>query len=93
WVGIKEEDASAGDEVIAEIKDQTIHITTDAVQQMSLFLDDQLLDLDQPINIQWNDQSRGSFDAKRTARTILQTLRSRGDKGLAFSALLNVRQQ
>jgi hypothetical protein len=89
WVGVPADKAQAGSVVTAEINQQTIKISSE-VDQLNLYLSDQLVDLDQPIKVIWNQIKVFSGTVDRTAAAIEESMRERCDACLAATAILKL---
>ncbi|MCU0707489.1 MAG: dienelactone hydrolase family protein [Pirellula sp.] len=92
WLGVPPGVAKAGSVVIAEARDQQIEIRTEGsdVSELVLYLNDHLLNLDQPIRVIWNGQECYSGQVIRTESAILRSLQSRFDPKLAATAILEL---
>ena len=60
------------------------------VDQLNLYLSDQLVDLDQPIKVIWNQIEVVSGTVERTAAAIEESMRERCDVLLAATAILKL---
>jgi dienelactone hydrolase len=92
WLGVPPGVAKAGSLVIAETRDQQIEIRTEGseVSDLVLYLNDHLLNLDQPIRVIWNGQQCFSGQVIRTESAILRSLQERFDPKLAATAILEL---
>ena len=90
WIGVEEDQQIARSLTTATINQQTIDLTSDKVKRLTVYLDDRLIDLSQPITIRWDNRIvfQGTID--RNIATIATTLNDRGDKDLTFSATVTV---
>ncbi|MEL6107011.1 MAG: alpha/beta hydrolase [Planctomycetota bacterium] len=81
--------------VRAEVEGQSIEITTDEItadeiDEVTLLLDDRLLDLDQEITVRWGADVCFSGKVTRNAANLIRSLTQRGDPRLAFPARVTV---
>ena len=86
WLAMPASGAKSGQEIIASRSGQTITLTAKDVPQITVLLNDAMLDLDQPVIIQSGGKSLMSAVAPRTIATIARTLEERHDPHLIFSA-------
>lgn len=89
WLAMPAGSAKNGQEIIASRSEQTITLTAKDVPQITVLLNDAMLDLDQPVIIQSGGKSLMSAVAPRTIATIAtiaRTLEERHDPHLIFSA-------
>ncbi|HMO14285.1 MAG TPA: dienelactone hydrolase family protein [Pirellulaceae bacterium] len=91
WLGVPSEAKAAYAVISAQVRGQTIDLNGD-VAGVLLFLSDQLLDLDQPINVRWNGQDVFSGRVHRTKAAIERSLTERLDRDLAATAILELKR-
>ncbi|MHA3774757.1 alpha/beta hydrolase [Verrucomicrobiota bacterium sgz303538] len=86
WLAAPDRGARAGATIIAERAGQTITLSTEGSDQVSVQLNDAMLDMDKPVIIVQDgiEVFRGSVE--RTVSCLASTLRERGDPKLIFSA-------
>jgi hypothetical protein len=89
WLAVPPGEACKGDTITAERTGQKIRITTNRPMRVLVRLNDAMLDLDQPVEIE-HDGKHETVTAERTVRTIAKTLAERGDAVLTFSAETDV---
>ena len=65
--------------IVASIDGQTITIHESDVNTMTIYMNDIMMDLDEPIILKYKDKELGSFDVIRTQETILDTQRDSKD--------------
>ena len=81
----------AGAEVIAEIRGQQIELSSVSVKQLTIRLDDRLLDLDQEVKVIGPDGTvLSNQKPTRTLGTLAKTFDERHDPELAFPAEVTV---
>ena len=92
WLALPPGTARKGQDITAEIKGQTIDITTSGdLNNIILRLSDDLLDLNAPLTVRVNDQERFAGRIDRTAPAILASLRQRFDPTSAAFAELTLK--
>lgn len=86
WLAAEPEDCQAGAKMIVSRRGNefTIHETA-KVSTVVIRLNDDMVDLEKPVLVNYNDQSR-SYDVVRSARLIEKTLSERTDVHAVFSA-------
>jgi pimeloyl-ACP methyl ester carboxylesterase len=89
WLGVPLGQAEAGDRIDAHVVGQTITIRSD-VQAIRLFLNDRLLDLDQPIKVRWNESIVFEGAVKRNHESIEESLKENLDKDLVATAIVEI---
>lgn len=91
WIGVPLDQARAGSVVTAQVDGQTISIESD-VDQILLYLSDELLDLDQPVTVNWNGIEVASEKVLRSEAAIRQSLAERLDANLAATTILKLKK-
>ena len=90
WLSVPKDELQKGKEVRAEIDGNTIRITRCDYTSLTFSLNDELLDLDQPVTVVYQDKTLFEGMLKRYVSTLRRTLYERGDPAYAFPAQLNV---
>lgn len=90
WLGIREEDQQARATVIASYEDQTIQIEQSDVKVLKIRLNDEMVDLDQPIKVVFGEKVLFSGKVERTIETMAAALQERQDPALVFYAEITV---
>ena len=90
WLAVDEANAKAGAELRAEIDGQTIRLTSDDVQAATVLLNDEMLDLDKPVQVVVDDRTAFEGVIPRTIGTLARSLDERGDPAMLFSGSANV---
>jgi dienelactone hydrolase len=85
WLAIPKEDAKAGQDIVAERSGQNITVTGQSNSRITVLLNDEVLDMDQPVTVTWNSTVMKPRRIDRTLAVIRRTLEERGDSGLVFS--------
>jgi Dienelactone hydrolase family len=88
WLGV-ENNVPAGTTIEGEIVQQAIAIKSDQ-PAVILYLHDSLINLEQPIQVKFNEQLVFEGTVKRSANAITQSLSQRYDKPLIAAAILKV---
>ncbi|MEO2017865.1 MAG: transglutaminase domain-containing protein [Fuerstiella sp.] len=90
WLAVKPDDARARAEIRADLDDQNITIETAEITELSVRLDDQMLNLDKPLKVTLNEQIVFEGVVPRTIAALNKTLSERGDLRGIFAAELEV---
>lgn len=90
WLGIREEDQQARATVIASYEDQTIQIEQSDVKVLKIRLNDEMVDLDQPIKVVFGEEVLFSGKVERTIETMAAALQERQDPASVFYAEITV---
>ncbi len=72
--------------VRADLKAQTITLESDTAAQLTIRLNDQMLDLDKPVIVKSGDKTLHSAGVKRMIGVLSKTLKERGDPKSTFTA-------
>ena len=91
WLAVAAEHATPRAEIRANLEDQNITIGAADLPEISVRLDDRMLNLDKPLKIMLNDQLVFEGVAPRTITVLKKTLAERGDLQGTFVAELNAR--
>lgn len=91
WLAVPAAEAKVGRQIIAEVVGQSIRLTGDVPQGMSLRLSDALVDLDRPIRVLVNGREVFQGRAFRRAEVIRESLEERADPRTAATAKLTLR--
>lgn len=86
WLAVPPGEAKAGALVEARLSGQAIEIETKDVKHLLVRLNDQMIDLDQPVTIKANGKTVHSGKLNRIRATIETTLKEHGDPKSAFCA-------
>lgn len=91
WLGVDPSKAKAGQELVVGRKGQTFEIEkADGLDQFKLVLDDRVVDLDKPIQVQFKGKTVYEGTAKRTMANIVANLKSRPDPETLAPAVVNI---
>ncbi|MDB4331752.1 polyhydroxyalkanoate depolymerase [bacterium] len=86
WLAVNPKDIQGRPLVIVSRNGQEINIEQSDVEQLTIRLSDEMLELDQPIQLRWGDSQLPEITPIRTIATLAKTLAERGDRGGMFSA-------
>ena len=89
WLALPAGAAEGGQWVRAEVDGQKITIRSEGVSRLRLRLHDQLVDLDEPVQISWNDVEQVVTPA-RTLRAVYESLQQRLDPASAATAFVDL---
>jgi predicted peptidase len=79
WLAVPAEQATARSLIVATCNGQRIDVRSDQISQLTIRVHDAMLDLDQPVEVWWNDQQVFGGSVPRRIATIAATLADRGD--------------
>ncbi len=85
WLAVPRAEAKPGQDITAERRGQDITVTAPAGLQVTVLLNDRMLDLDRPVTVTWNGRAMEPRRVPRTLAVIRRTLEERGDPFLTFS--------
>ncbi len=89
WLGV--DNPQPRSKIIARRDGQTIYLDSDDVHSVIVFVDDRMMDLDQPIVIRSGDAVAFEGKVDRTIASIAQTLDHCGDPNLCFAGRVKVK--
>jgi predicted esterase len=90
WLAVDRQQAAGGQKIVAERTGQRITIEHADLESLQLLLNDALVDLDQPIDVESAGVLVWQGKAERTLRTIIETLVDRGDPTAVYTARLRL---
>jgi pimeloyl-ACP methyl ester carboxylesterase len=76
--------------VKGEIDGSTIKLTVEKASKVTVFLSDEMLDLDTPIKVEINGQEKFSGKVKRSAVTAVKEALRRNDRNAVFAASIEI---
>jgi len=91
WLGTDSSTARTGDTAVVTIHQNNITIQQNTCESLYIYLNDQLLNLDKPVNIYLQDKLLFSGHIKRNEKLIQQTASAWMDEAFIFSARLEIR--
>ena len=89
WLGVDKSLAKERTKIVAEVVGQEIRVISE-VSPIKLYLNDLLLDLNQPVKVKLNDQQVFEGIVPRTHAAIEASLADRMDQPLIATAILEV---
>lgn len=90
WLGIPADEAQKGKELVASIKDNTVTIEKSDYTKVTVYLNDTLVNLDQPVKVVSGGKVLFEGKLPRTPQNMLSTLNTRGDLSYIFPAQVEV---
>ena len=90
WLGIPMSEAQKGKELVASIADNVVTIEKSDYSKVTVYLNDQLVNLDKPVKVVYGDKVLFEGKLPRTPGNMLSTLNSRGDLCYIFPAQVEV---
>lgn len=90
WVAVPIKEARDGQDIIAERSGQNISVTAKDNLNITLLLNDAMLNLDEPVTVTFNGKALPPQRAMRRLAVIRRTMKERGDPGLVFSAEIKI---
>ena len=68
-----------------------IDVTCEEVRELRVWLDDEMVDLDKPVTIHVNGKKLHDATVKRSVDALIDEARRRGDRGMTFSASVDLK--
>lgn len=92
WLGVKDKLIESGGVVKAEYDNQTntINIIENYSSELKIYVNDKMLNIDEPITIQYQGNTIGERVFDRTVLNIFETIAPKGDPNLAFPVVITV---
>jgi len=90
WLGIPAAEAQKGKMLVASVKDNVVTIEKSDYTKVTVFLNDTLVNLDQPVKVVCGDKVLFEGTLPRTPQNMLSTLNTRGDLCYIFPAQIEV---
>ena len=90
WLQTDLASAKAGDEIISTVSEQQIHIQKSSAANLTLLLDDRLLNLDQPITVLLPDGTKSEHRVSRSVHSLATSLQQRNDPQCLASASISL---
>ncbi len=90
WLAVPSSCMKAGNEIIAEYKNNTINILKCDSDMVIINLNDLMMDLDKPITVLFKGEKIFKGKVKRTMLAMWQSIKTRGDANFIFSAQLKI---
>ncbi|WP_231932291.1 MULTISPECIES: alpha/beta hydrolase [Butyricimonas] len=90
WLSVDPKEAKHGMVAIVEKEGNTFTILKNDYKRLTIRLNDELIDLEQPVKIFYNGNQIFNGKVKRTLKNIARSIDERADKRMIFSAELTV---
>ena len=90
WLGVPTSETKKGNELRVTIKDNVVNITKCDYSQVTIYLNDQLANLDKAVKVIYNKKTLFKGKLTRTADNLQKSLDERGDPSYCFPAILKV---
>lgn len=90
WLKVDEQEAKAGDEIVAEVKDGNIVVSKCSAKKLTLLLSDELVSLDKPLSISMPGGKVVPQEIRRTIGTMARSLAERNDGRCIASATVTM---
>ena len=91
WLGVPSTETKKGNVLRVQIKKNVVTISQCDYSQITLYLNDQLVDLDKTITVVYGKKTLFKGKLFRTAENLKQSLEERGDPAYCFPAILKVK--
>jgi hypothetical protein len=76
--------------VKGEIDGSTIKLTVKNATKVTVFLSDEMIDLDKPVKVEINETEKFSGEVKRSASVAVEEALRRNDRNAIFAAVLEL---
>lgn len=91
WLGVPDNEAEKDAELVVSREDQTIRIEkAEKVNNLLLFLNDEMMNLDKKVKVEFNGKVLYNEVPKRTISVVWESLNKRNDPQQVFSAQIEV---
>jgi hypothetical protein len=90
WLGVPSAETQKGNILRAHIKNNIVTINQSDYSQVTIYLNDQLVDLDKTIKVVYGKKTLFKGKLSRTAENLRKSLEERGDPTYCFPAILKV---
>ncbi|MEM6473071.1 MAG: polyhydroxyalkanoate depolymerase, partial [Planctomycetota bacterium] len=90
WLGVDPKEAKQGALVTATVEGQQINLKSETVKSITVYLNDEMVDLEKTVTIQVDGQSLFSGKVRRTVNHLASQLEARSDPNLCFPSAIKV---
>lgn len=90
WLSVPEKECRHKAMVVAEIDKNVIEISESDYSRLTIYLNDDMVDLDKPITVRYNGKKVFKGKLPRTVGNMARTLEERGDVRYMFPAMVEV---
>ncbi|MCQ2223163.1 MAG: alpha/beta hydrolase [Bacteroidaceae bacterium] len=91
WLQVPREEMKRGKKVIASIEENVITIQHCDYSQLTILLNDNLLNLDKPIKVLYEGRTQFKGKVARTEENLRNTLKDRNDPSYVFPAAITIK--
>ena len=91
WLQVSKEEMKRGKKVVVNVEGNTINIQQCDYKQLTLLLNDEILDLDKTVRIVHNKKTLFKGKINRTEECLHRTLEQRGDPSFVFPSSVTVK--
>lgn len=90
WIQVPRSEMKRGNTVIASIKGNDVYVSTNDYRHLTVYLSDDMVDLDKPVTVYVNNKKVMSKQITRSASLLRETLKQRGDRNFAFPSKIEI---
>ena len=90
WLGVPSSETKKGNVIKASVKNNTVYISDCDYSEVTLYLNDQLVNLDKAVKVIYNKRTLFNGKLSRTAENLRKSLEERGDPAYCFPAIFKV---
>lgn len=90
WLSVPADEAAQGKRVEARIEGNTIHIDHCDYSRLTIYLNDNMVDLDKKVTIVYKGKKIKSKKLQRTIANMYRSLNNRNDRSYAFPAYIDI---
>ena len=90
WLGVPVSQAAKGKKIEARIDGNTVELLSSDYSAATIYLNDQMMDLDKPVRVIFGDKVLFEGPVTRKPAVMRQTLRERGDLSYVFPVRVDV---
>ena len=91
WLGVSASEAKKGMKVEASYEGNTVHILSSDYSSLTIYLNDDMMDLDKPVKVVSEDKVLFEGTVIRSPAVLRQSLRERGDLSYLFPVRIDVK--
>ena len=92
WVGVPEAEPKKGAELLVTVKGNTISIQSEDYSAVTLYLNDDIVNLDRPVTVKWGKRTVYKGHVPRTEENMRATIGQRGDTSYCFPSIVTVKK-
>lgn len=91
WLSAPQDELETGKKVVARREGNDIHILSCDYSRLTIYLNDEMVNLDKPVNIYYQGKKVFGKKVKRTIANLHRTITERGDQRYMFPAVVEVK--